>query len=332
MVLDSTAGVELLLDVGLDRRIVGSTEVEIRADGQQWSRRRVLLSRHSPSPAEVGRAVAAALKSHCEGVYFVVSKAGSALAEAAQRDLRVAYGAVDEGTVSFLGNAYQANLPQPGPPRPTRVSWTRLAIIRLLALWPQGPLTQAAIARLIGVSHVAVGKQLPALEGLAERTPDGWRSSDRTACWEEFMASYPGPQGLAGYFAATGDLAGQLARAEQAMARAGQQLTVSGDFAADFYAPWRRPARIIAYTSVQPVLGRHGFAAVPAADATIELRLPRDPTILAMSRTWALIEGQHRCYADPLAAAWDLSRSKGGDAAAAVEELRNRVIREAPWP
>lgn len=334
MAVDTAAGVELLLDVGLYRKITGSAEVEISLDEERWSRRQVLVARHSPSPAELDRAVASAAKSRYDGVYFVVGTAGSALREAAERDPRVAYAAIDRGMVSFLGTIYRAADGQPDTTaRPARVSWTRLAILRLYALRPRDPLTQSAIASRIGVSHVAVGKQIPALDGLIERAQGGWRAPDRAACWDRFMAEYPGPLGLASYFAATGEPAGQLVRVERAVqALLDQQLTVSGDFAADFYAPWRRPARLIGYVSAEPPLERYGFAAVRAADATVELRVPRDPTIQVMSRIGVAGSGDEgRCYADPLIAAWDLSRSLGGDVEPAVAELRDRVMRETLW-
>ncbi len=66
--------------------------------------------------------------------------------------------------------------------------------------------------------------------------------------------------------------------------------------------------------------------------ATVELRIPRDPTVQAMSRTWVPSSGsKERRYSDPLIAAWDLSRSPGGDVESAVEELRDRVMREILW-
>lgn len=334
MAVESAAGVELLLDVGLARRITGSAEVEISVGDERWSRRQVLLLRHSPSPAELDRALASAAKSEYDGVYFVVGTAGSTLSDAAERDPRVAYAAVDHGVVSFLGTIYRASDRDPDTlARAARVSWTRLAVLRLFALRPQGPLTQSAIASRIGVSHVAVGKQLPSLDGLIERAPGGWLAPDRAACWDRFMADYPGPRGLASYFAATGEPAEQLVRVEQVVrSRLAEQLIVSGDFAADFYAPWRRPARIVGYISTQPLLERHGFAVVRAGDATVELRIPRDPTIQAMSGIWAPSSGgQARRYSDPLIAAWDLSRSPGGDVGQAVAELRDRVMRETLW-
>jgi hypothetical protein len=48
--VESGDSIELLLDVGLDRRITGSAEVEISTGDGSWSRRQVLLLRHSPSP------------------------------------------------------------------------------------------------------------------------------------------------------------------------------------------------------------------------------------------------------------------------------------------
>lgn len=332
--VESASGVELLLDVGLSRRITGSAEVEISVGDDKWSRRQVLLLRHSPSPAELDRALESAAKAHYDGVYFVVGTAGSTLTDAAERDPRVAYAAVAQGAVSFLGAIYRAGDLDPDMvARPGRVSWTRLAVLRLFALRAPEPLTQAAIASRIGVSHVAVGKQLPGLDGLIERVPGGVWAPDRVACWDRFMADYPGPRGLASYFAATGEVANQLVRVEQvARAQPEGQLIVSGDFAADFYAPWRRPARIVGYVSTNLPLERHGFAVVRAADATVELRIPRDPTIQAMTRTWVPASGgEARRYADPLITAWDLSRSPGADADQAVAELRDRVMRETSW-
>jgi hypothetical protein len=46
----------------------------------------VLLLRHSPSPAELDRALASAAKADYDGVFFVVGAAGSTLNQAAERD------------------------------------------------------------------------------------------------------------------------------------------------------------------------------------------------------------------------------------------------------
>jgi hypothetical protein len=331
--VDSGDGVELLLDVGLDRRVTSSAEVEISAGNGRWSRRQVLLLRHSPSPREIQNALAA-LRPHVDGLFFVVPRAGRALNGAALVDHRIAYAAVDDSAVYFEGEWHRAEEDRPvASPRYARASWARLAMLRLFALSTGQPLSQSEIARRVGVSHVAVGKQLPLPEGLVERGPGGWRVVDRGGCWDRFMSDYPGARGLTTYWAATGDLAAQLARVERAMdAQAMTGSAVSGDFAADFYAPWRRPSRVIVYVTEQLPLEQRGFATVRTADATVELRTPMDRTVFAMAREWpSTKDGPLRRYADPLIAAWDLRRSSGGDVESAVEQLRTRALRERLW-
>ncbi|GIJ48889.1 hypothetical protein Val02_57750 [Virgisporangium aliadipatigenens] len=327
--MESSDGVELLLDAGLDRRIVGSAEVEISAGRRRWSRRQVLLLRHSPSPHEIQRALAA-LRPHTDGLLFVVARAGRALKQAAREDHRIAYAAVDDAVVCVDGELHHADDDRTGQVvQPGRVSWTRLAILRVFALSAAGPLSQSEIARRIGVSHVAVGKQLPLLDDLMKRAATKWRAVDRAACWDRFMAEYPGPRGLTTYWLAADDITAQLGRLHRA---APDPPVISGDLAADFYAPWRRPGRVVAYVTDQPPLEEHGFAAARAVDATVELRTPADPTVPAMAREWPSTGGgAPRRYADPLITAWDLRRSPGGDVESAVEQLRERALREPLW-
>jgi hypothetical protein len=118
----------------------------------------------------------------------------------------------------------------------------------------------------------------------------GWRVADLGGCWDRFLADYPGPRGLSTFWAATGEPADQLARVERLVPELERALAVSGDFAADFYAPWRSPTRVIAYVTEHPALQEHGFATVRSAEATVELRTPRDPTILSMSHVWPLVD------------------------------------------
>jgi hypothetical protein len=331
MVVDASQGVELLLDVGLDRRILSSVDVEIGTDDGRWSRRRVLALPRSPSPAALDRAIAA-VPAHQDGIYVVVGRAGSALLDASARDPRVAYGAVDDGVVGFRGKIYRVRPDGAATSRHGRASWARLAALRLFALTGES-LSQSAIARRIGLSHVAVSKQLPELSELVERTPNGWRAVDRNACWERFLADYPGPGGLSSYWTTTADIADSLARIESLQLNANHRLpVVSGDLAADFYAPWRRPDHLVVYVVAHPALDELGFAAVPRADATVKVCVPRDPTILPLSHGWTLPElGRQRRYADPLVTAWDLGRTPGGDVETALVELRRRILQDSPW-
>jgi len=206
-------------------------------------------------------------------------------------------------------------------------------MLRLFALTPDGGLTQSEIARRLGLSHVAVGKQLPLLSDLLDGAAPGWRATDRARCWDRFLAEYPGPRGLTTHWAAADDVATQLDRVERVAREQGGALpAVSGDFAADFYAPWRRPGHVVAYVTAQHPLQEHGFATVRSGEATLELRTPRDPTILAMSREWpSTRDGASRRYADPLITASDLRGSPGGDVDSAIDQLRERTPRGPLW-
>ncbi|MBX3195789.1 MAG: hypothetical protein R2717_01525 [Schumannella sp.] len=332
MIVESAEGVELLLDAGIERRITGSADVEIRSEDGDWTRWQVKVLHHSPSPTEVERALKTLTRHGHDGVLFVVARAGTGLADAARDDTRVAFAALKDRTVSFQGRLHHA---APGVssfvPHRGRTSWVRLGALRLFALLDnERPLTQTAIAHRLGVSHVAVGKQLPQLGDPIERTRDGWRALDRRACWDRFIADYPGPRGLATYWTSTSDVSDQLARLVEATRDdSTDELILSGDLAADRYAPWRRPSRITAYLTWQPALERHGFASVRADEATLELRIPKDPTISAMAR-----RGGNRAdlrYADPLIAAWDLARTPGGDVPDSVDHLRDRVLTDHLW-
>src|SRR3954462_6903404 len=110
--METVDGVELLLDAGLERRVTDSAEIDVGTGDGRWSRRQVLLLRHSPSPRAIDRAVAA-LRSHVAGLLFVVPRAGRALKIAVERDHRIAYAAVDEAVVPFQGKTYSAGEQRP---------------------------------------------------------------------------------------------------------------------------------------------------------------------------------------------------------------------------
>src|SRR5689334_14630358 len=127
--MESSDGVELLLDVGLDRRVTGSADVEIGTGDGRWSRRQVMLLRHSPSPQEMHRAVAA-LRPHADGLLFLVARAGRALKQAANRDHPIAYAPADDAVVYYQGELHQTGEQRPAEAmHPGRTSWIRLPML-----------------------------------------------------------------------------------------------------------------------------------------------------------------------------------------------------------
>ena len=326
MVIDSASGVELLRDVGFDVRVAGHGDLEIAVDGPRWLRYDVRSLNHSPSPAELDQAQTA-LRARDAGVLFVVPRAGRAL-RARAADTRVAYAAVVDGVVGLHGEERRAAETATARTGASRVSWVRFAVLRALALDPARVWTQSGLGRRLRVSHVAVGKQFLALAPLLERTPHGWRAIDPQTCADRFLNEYPGARGLATYWTATSDLFAQAQRAEEVAREHDVAIAFSGDIAADIYAPWRRPTRVLGYVTEMPELESYGFAQVRTADATLELRIPQDPTILPMSRA---VSPAGRVLADPLVTAWDLSRTRGGDVPDAVARLASRAIEERLW-
>jgi hypothetical protein len=107
--IDPTQGVELLLDVGLRRKIVDANSIEIAAEHGNWSSRQVMPLRHSPTPSEIKRALDKTDQSN--GLFYFVRRAGSALTEAAASDPRIAYTAIEDGTVSFLREIHSSAEP-----------------------------------------------------------------------------------------------------------------------------------------------------------------------------------------------------------------------------
>lgn len=337
----SADGVDLLLDAGLERRLAGPDSVDIRSGPDQpWSRRKVLRLGHSPSPSEVSRDLRNAEIQGFAGIYYVILSAGDALSAIVKTNDRISYGALGDEAVALAGRVYRTGLPTAATAtsgKPGRPAWGRYAIMRLLALSPE-PLRQADIARRIGVSEAAVSIGIKRLSGRLQSVTSAWRAVDRGALWDDFLTEYPGPRGLATYWLALDEPVTQLARAQRASQAAGEPFPlVSGDFAADYYAAWRRPTKLIAYVSRELPLQQHGFAPVRAADASLELRIPADPTIAAMAGRWETSGVDHdsdhlpHTLVDPLIAAWDMTRTTASDVKEAVDRLRTRSLDSARW-
>jgi hypothetical protein len=325
--IDPTQGLELLLDVGLRRRIVDANSIEIAVEGGKWSRWQVMPLRHSPTPSEITRDLDKTNPPN--GLFYVVHRAGSALTAAAASDPRIAYAAIVDGTVSFLGEIHSSTESAPAQSRSHRhAPWARYGVIRVLALSPK-PLTQVEIARRTGVTQAAVSHTMKHLADQVERTAEGWKAVDRSALWDYFIQTYPGPGGLATYWLAIDDPTSQLARVRQAAPN--ETLLVSGDLAADHYAPWRRPSRAVFYVSSMRSLEESGFAAVRASEASLEMRIAADPTIVPVAHYWDASEihpahGTNNDLVDPLLAAWDMSKTPGSDVAEALDKLRDRAF------
>ena len=132
----------------------------------------------------------------------------------------------------------------------------------------------------------------------------------------EYLAAYPGPGGAVTYWHGLAPVIAQATTAVEFCTRQGISVLVSGDPAADVYAPWRLPTRAMLYTDRFVDLSAAGFSAATEAEHTLAVQVPADPTL------WRTAEiSEPALLADPLITAADVLRAGGPDAAEAAKHV-----------
>ncbi|MFD3812484.1 hypothetical protein [Rhodococcus sp. NPDC058639] len=229
--------------------------------------------------------------------------------------------APDEDLLVFGGIRYPAT-PEAAP-RPAssvtpvrgRKPWTRWAIERLLLLTDQ-PMPQRELAAALDVTQQAVSLALRQCRHI-RRTPAGWVADSREALLEDYLADYPGPGGATTYWYGVDPVLAQAATAVEFCTDRDVTVLLSGDAAADVYAPWRLPAQAVLYVPEFVDVATAGFGPATAEEHTLAVTVPADPTLW---RT-AAAAGEPALLADPLIAVHDVLHSSGADAHEAAEHL-----------
>ncbi len=178
----------------------------------------------------------------------------------------------------------------------------------------------APTRRDAGVSQQADSLALKQLQAV-RRTEHGWLAASPEELLEEYLAGYPGPSGAVTYWYGRDPVITQATAAVEFWTRQGISVLVSGDAAADVYAPWRPPTRTLLYTDRFADLSAAGFSPATEAEHTLAVQVPADATLW---RT-AEISGP-ALLADPLITAGDVLRTGGPDAADHVlATIRHKV-------
>lgn len=243
-------------------------------------------------------------------------------------DLRLNMVVLDPPQVVMDGDSVTISPARPEleqvPRRRGRLAVGRWAIERALLLADE-PRTQGELAGDSGISQQAVSHALrwPRNQGFVGATPQGFVAfkNRRAELLDDWVMNYPGPLGMETYWYG---LDSPLEQSRQVTAYAAEMAVhalVSGDAAADVYAPWRTPVAAIVYLS--ELLDLTGADLVPAnrEDATLTAIVPRDHTIWATARS----SGKPG-LADPMIALWDLHRVGGPDADQAAARLRTAIV------
>lgn len=160
-----------------------------------------------------------------------------------------------------------------------RASWGRLALVLALLNDPT-PRTQAELARETGLSQARVSQAFAQMRDLVERRNNGWTARrDAAASW--VATTYPHPTTTAAWLSLDAPIAATKAVVE-CLRDARVDYAITGQVAADLYAPWARPDRTIIWAERLIDLRDAGCTPVPAAEATVTVAVPDDPRALTL--------------------------------------------------
>ncbi|AOD24927.1 hypothetical protein IM25_23975 (plasmid) [Rhodococcus sp. p52] len=231
--------------------------------------------------------------------------------------------AVDENLLVLGGTRYLVAGADATPTAPVRKvrgrkPWVRWAVERLLLLSGTA-YTQQRLADVLGVSQQAVSLALKQIRHV-RRIDDGWIADPYQGLLEDYLADYPGPGGAHTYWYGLDPVIEQALTAARTCLDTGTDVLISGDAAADAYAPWRLPARAAIYVPEFVDFTPAGFSPSTEDEHTLVVRVPADPTIW---RT-AAVAG-HSPLADPLITVHDVLRSTGADKDEAAAKLLDVV-------
>ncbi|MEC3915979.1 hypothetical protein [Nocardia sp. CDC160] len=209
---------------------------------------------------------------------------------------------------------------RPGSGKP---AWGRNAILRVLALASR-PLQQSELAAAVGVSQQAVSLALSRLSSFVTRDEHGWSALD--GALESWVREYPGPGGTVGYWYGLDDPATQASTALKLLDELGLNAVVSGDLAADTYAPWQLPTTVRMYLPEIIDFTVVGFSPVEPNDATMTIVVPEDPTIAHVAAAFGTRYGARHFLADAAITLWDLLNiSTAPTAGEAADRLRDAI-------
>lgn len=280
---------------------------------------RVHLVETPPTPSKL-----AAVLERKVRTLIVTSRPTAALLAAASKDL------IDLITVSpgvvIIGGVHYLQPDEPAAPAEKthgRIPWGRWAMLRAFALADK-PLNQQELATLAGISQPAVNKHLKSLTSLVDRGQAGWKAhnvGDIISWWAD---NYPGPRGVSSYWYSLKSPAKQ-AEAAAAYARdLGASPLISGDAAADIYAPWRLPDSVQIYLREAVDFTDAGFSPASQEEATLIATVPEDRTLWSTALLVHATAGLP--LADPLVALCDVLSSVAADSEEAADHLREAIV------
>lgn len=217
--------------------------------------------------------------------------------------------------------------PEVSSPR-KQITWTQGAIIRLSILSPE-TLTQLEIADILGLSQPAIAKAAKSLEKKYGFSLEPHRRPLPHALLSFLEKNYPPHVSIRTYWRDSQPILGQAQQAIAAYSRHQLWPLITGEVAADHYAAWKLPETAELYAEGPLDLENYGFLEVDPEAATLQIKITKDPTILATAHWWAEYTHQDRLlYVDPVTAFIDMQRSALSDAREGAQKLLTFLSRK----
>jgi hypothetical protein len=163
--------------------------------------------------------------------------------------------------------------------KPGRAPWGQLTLTLALLNDPT-PRSQTELARGTGLSQARVSQSFKQLRDIVARRHGGWTVHHRELASAWLVENYPRPKTAATWLTLD-DPAPATTQIARVLSDAGVEYAVTGQVAADHYAPWARPDRTTIWAERLVDLSAAGCTPVAAADATVKIVVPDDPRALS---------------------------------------------------
>lgn len=225
--------------------------------------------------------------------------------------------------------------------RTGRTPWGRFTAIRNL-LTRAGSWSQTELAHASSISQPRASQILSEVmrDGLVERfmrQPGDQHRRWQVTSWDDlldrWLGTYPGPGGVTTYWFGLDVVSEQANQVVKALLAERQDNhsapVVSGDAAAEFIAPYRRPQRAVVYSRWGADLSSAALTPVGPDEATLELTVPEDGSVwprLDPRSVDLSLKAPFR-IADPIQVIWDLQQAPGMDSEQAADAVR-AVVRD----
>lgn len=229
---------------------------------------------------------------------------------------------LDSGIIIFNGGAIHQEKVVQSVQKTRRAGsppWTRWAIERIRILTDH-PFQQRELADILGVTQQAVSHALKSHQPGSRKQHR--QSASRDNLLNQFLAHYMGPGGLSTFWYGLDPVVQQANQALTFSNEMDVRALITGDTAADVYAPWQLPKAAHVYALEALDYTAVGFTPATRESHTLRITVPEDPTVW---RTPSALNSPPN-LADPVLVLWDLLNERTYNSEESASHLRRHIL------